>query len=143
MAKAQFFFSKMSTKRNNKMFLKQIISKKFNFNSLIAKFNFCHHHLKVFHVKFYFRSRDKFLLFLKILFQSLTQELLGNFYCFLHESFLNLNQAVTSSANLFRFSWISLTLSPLGYLKTRIRWSNWPPPLNPMFYVQIWQMIHH
>jgi len=39
-----------------------------------------------------------------------------------------------------------LTLSPLGYLKTRIRWgrgSIWPPPLNPMFYVQIWQMIHH
>jgi len=31
-----------------------------------------------------------------------------------------------------------LTLSLLGYLKT-----NFTPPLNPMFDVQIWQMIHH
>ena len=38
-----------------------------------------------------------------------------------------------------------LTLSLLGYLKTRICWGgvNLIPPLNPMFYVQIWQMIHH
>ena len=39
-----------------------------------------------------------------------------------------------------------LTLSLLRYLKTRIRWgggSIWPPPLNPLFDVQIWQMIHH
>ena len=40
-----------------------------------------------------------------------------------------------------------LTLSLLGYLKTRICWGgvNLPPPLplNPMFDVQIWQMIHH
>ena len=40
-----------------------------------------------------------------------------------------------------------LTLSLLGYLKTRIRWGGVnltpPPPLNPMFDVQIWQMIHH
>ena len=40
----------------------------------------------------------------------------------------------------------SLTLCLLGYLKTRIRWgviNLTPPPLNPMFDVQIWQMIHH
>ena len=39
-----------------------------------------------------------------------------------------------------------LTLSLLGYLKTRICWGGGqfdPPPLNPMFYVQIWQMINH
>ena len=38
-----------------------------------------------------------------------------------------------------------LTLSLLGYLKTRIRWGgvNLTPLLNPMFNVQIWQMIHH
>ena len=39
-----------------------------------------------------------------------------------------------------------LTLSLLGYLKTRIRWGGVqfdPPPLNPMFDVQIWQIIHH
>ncbi len=38
-----------------------------------------------------------------------------------------------------------LTLSLLGYLKTRICWGGQfdPPPLNPMFDVQIWQMIHH
>ena len=41
---------------------------------------------------------------------------------------------------------VPLTLSLLGYLKTRIRWgggSFWPPPLNPVFEVQIWQLIHH
>ena len=38
-----------------------------------------------------------------------------------------------------------LTLSLLGYLKTRICWGgvNLPPPLNPMFDVQIWKIIHH
>ena len=37
-----------------------------------------------------------------------------------------------------------LTLSLLGYLKTRICWGQIDPPsLNPMFDVQIWQMIHH
>ena len=38
-----------------------------------------------------------------------------------------------------------LTLSLLGYLKTRIRWGGgaiWPPSFL-MFDVQIWQMIHH
>ena len=59
------------------------------------------------------------------------------------------------SVNLFytfknkHYSGISVlfTLSLLGYLKTRICWgvgSIWPPPpLNPMFNVQTWQMIHH
>ena len=39
-----------------------------------------------------------------------------------------------------------LTLSLLGYLKTRICWGGvnlTPSPLNSMFDVQIWQMIHH
>ena len=39
-----------------------------------------------------------------------------------------------------------LTPIPAGvYLKTRIRWGGgqFDPPLNPMLYVQIWQMIHH
>ena len=42
--------------------------------------------------------------------------------------------------------WFVLTLSLLGYLKTRIRWGGGqfgPPPLNPMFDVKIIQMIHH
>ena len=41
---------------------------------------------------------------------------------------------------------VPLTLSLLGYLKTRICWGGGqfdPAPLNPMFDVQIWQMIHH
>ena len=40
----------------------------------------------------------------------------------------------------------SLTLSLLGYFETRICWGGGqvdPHPLNPMFDVQIWQMIHH
>ena len=51
-----------------------------------------------------------------------------------------------SETSLEIFFLLSFTLSLLGYLKTRIRWgggSIWPPPLNPMFDVQIWQIIHH
>ena len=38
---------------------------------------------------------------------------------------------------------VLLTLSLLGYLKTRICWGGqFNPPPSPMFDVQIWQMIH-